>query len=201
MKKNTCVIICIYLFLQSCNISNNRYSNVRNDTVKFTLRTMGGEIEREGIELFKKISHKETVEFRYYIPSIIDSITKDTAFNSYTIFKNSDSLLLFGDDTCFLLDSKRFLIDNKFYQINKYFMNQENVIDEESEILFNDSVGIIQEYPLNWNFYATHIMDTLSQKLNDALLMDTSLFVKRINNKNKYHNILSNQLNKLRRTN
>ncbi len=149
---------------------------------------MYGTTKWKGIKIFKRNISANEIQFQYMDTNVTkNGIIKAPFKLTFTIFKDNDTLILNGKDTCYKTGCKIYKINEKNYYIKKYMYDDKAVIDEESEFLINDSTGILQVYSLVWGNYVTFIKDTLSQILNDNLLSDTTIFVRTKKNSHEYN--------------
>ncbi len=183
-------------FLTGCHSGSFNKNASKLELVRITNYKLDGLIKSQNTALYKSIISTNIKEFRYYLPSMIDSIKKDTFYFSYVIDRDDNSFLLVDNKKCPLTGKKSYKIDNMDFVINKYLYDEENSFDEEREILINDSAGLIQVYSLVWGIISTHIKDSLTSQLNRALITDTTLFVMKESNIHVYNQNLIEKIKK-----
>ena len=97
--------------------------------------------------LTKKLEKFNNITLEIYTEKLDDS-----TFN-YTLepLINFPKSILFINDTCKLISSKRYKIQENEIEIFKYNLNRENSFDEESFIYYNPKVGLIAIYNYPWS--------------------------------------------------
>lgn len=196
MKIKLISLLSFLAFLTGCHSGPFNKNASKLELVRITNYKLDGLIKSKNTALYKSIISTNTKEFRYYLPSMIDTIKKDTFYFSYVMSRDDNSFLLVDNKKCPLTGKKSYKIDNNDFVINKYLYDEENSFDEEKEILINDSVGLIQVYSLVWGIISTHIKDSLTSQLNRALITDTTLFVMKESNIHVYNKNLIEKIKK-----
>jgi hypothetical protein len=194
MKKGHFLYITCILVILSCKRDEVVMNSGSSDRVEYEIISLEGDTIHKGFQHYKVKKYKDKSEFLYCFIDTTDKAPNDSACFLYTLFNDSDSIILYGKITCILTGIKYYTVDSLRYKICKYYYDDLHMKDEESEFLLNDKYGLIQIYSLAWNNFVTIDLDSTTKKLNKLLINDTSLFVLRSDNKREYYKALHKKI-------
>lgn len=76
---------------------------------------------------------------------------------------------------CDFIEYKEYIVDKTRTKVFKFFLNNENLIDEESIIYYTDKHGIVASKPIWWNSVALFCTRN-NKRLLDVMIEDTLTF-------------------------